>query len=356
MIEERFDAKPYDPQVTADDIYNCYRLLLGRTPDEFGWKTKTAIKDRLTIEELVLSFLTSPEFRNGGLFRKMLGQDEALPVPAQCDTFKIYASPDDMAVGRAIHSEGIYEPHVTAIIKNSLKPGMVFVDIGANIGYFSLLAAKLVGPNGLVLAFEPSQGSCTLLQMSAWLNHLSNIEIYPFAAAEQDSSVVFDTLMGSNGSISMALDAENSQLDRLAHKTLVRAVRLDGILAHLERIDAIKMDVEGAEYRAMVGAQELLEKHRPTVFFEFSPELLPGVSGASGRDLLLLFTEMDYTLSIIEFAGSIVDCAKDPDQVLDYHGQQSHGHLDLVAYPIGRRSERGWLKTRTIRLRKGGKA
>jgi hypothetical protein len=214
MIEERFDAKPYDPQVTADDIYNCYRLLLGRTPDEFGWKTKTAIKDRLTIEELVLSFLTSPEFRNGGLFRKMLGQDEALPVPAQCDTFKIYASPDDMAVGRAIHSEGIYEPHVTAIIKKSLKPGMVFVDIGANIGYFSLLAAKLVGPNGLVLAFEPSQGSCTLLQMSAWLNHLSNIEIYPFAAAEQDSSVVFDTLMGSNGSISMALDAENSQLDR----------------------------------------------------------------------------------------------------------------------------------------------
>ncbi len=76
-----------------------------------------------------------------------------------------------------------------------------------------------------------------------------------------------------------------------------------------------------------------------------------GVSGVSGRDLLLFFTEKGYTLYIIEFSGGFVDCAQDPDRVLDYFGQQSHSHLDLAAYPSGQRPERSWLKTQANRLR-----
>jgi FkbM family methyltransferase len=351
MTKEPFDDQPYDDRATIEDLYHCYRLILGRKPDDHGWNALSSMVDQLTVDDLVLIFVTLPEFKNREVFRKMLGQDETLPVLAQADTFKLYASPNDMAVGHAIHAHGSYEEHVTAAIKETLKPGMVFVDVGANIGYFSLMAAQLVGAGGKVLAFEPNQRNCTLLQMSVTHNNLDNVEIYPYAVAERDASVVFDTLTGSNGIVGTTLETGESQLDSLAHKTLVRSVRLDSIIASLQRLDVIKMDIEGAEYRALVGARELIETHRPIIFAEYSPGWLPSISQVSGRDLLLRFIEMGYTLSIIEFSGGLLDCGQDPDKVLDYFQRNALDHIDLVAYPHRGGTARSWLKQRWNRLR-----
>lgn len=286
----------------------------------------------------------------------MLGQDEDLPVVAQCDAFKLYVSPNDTAVGHGIRTHGSYEDHMTTAIKETLKPGMVFVDVGANIGYFSLLAAQLVGAGGKVLAFEPSQRNCTLLQMSITLNNLDNVEIHPFALADRDANVIFDTLVGSNGITSTTLEVDESQLDSLAHKTLVRSVRLDGILHHLERIDVIKMDIEGAEYRALLGAQKLIQKHRPTIFAEYSPGWLPSISQVSGRDLLLLFIEMGYTLAIIEFAGGTVDCGQDPDKVTGLLSEQRSRSHRSRCIPAQRQHNPHWIKRRWGRLRQGRQA
>jgi FkbM family methyltransferase len=351
MTKETLDEQTYDSQATIEDLYHCYRLILGRKPDDHGWNALSSMVDQLTVDDLVLIFMTLPEFKNREVFRKMLGKDEAQPVVAQVDTLKLYVSPNDMAVGHAIHTQGSYEAHVAAAIKETLEPGMVFVDVGANIGYFSLLAAQLVGARGKVLAFEPNQRNCTLLHMSVALNNLANVEIYPYAVAERDASVVFDTLTGSNGIVGTTLEVDESQLDTLAHKTLVRSVRLDGILANLRRLDVIKMDIEGAEYRALVGAQQLVEKHRPIIFAEYSPGWLPSISQVSGRDLLLLFIEMGYTLSIIEFSGGLVDCGQDPDRVLDYFQKNALDHIDLVAHPLSDRTARDRIKERWNRLR-----
>ncbi len=75
-----------------------------------------------------------------------------------------------------------YEPHVTNLVKGILKEGGVFLDVGANIGYFTMLAASLVKANGKVIAIEPNPQNLQLIYSSLLENHLSNVAIYPYAA------------------------------------------------------------------------------------------------------------------------------------------------------------------------------
>lgn len=210
---------------------------------------------------------------------------------------------------------------------------MVFLDIGANIGYFSLLAAQLVGANGRVIAFEPSQRNCVLLQLSAVLNQLNNIDIYPFAVADKDTTVVYNTLLGSNGIIGKGLEIDAGHTDELAHKTLVRAVKLDTVLNGIQRVDVIKIDIEGAEYRALLGAERLIRRHKPIILSEYSPGWLPDVSGVSGREYLLTVVKWGYLISILGTDGHCVDCGQDVEQVLDYFAEKALDHIDLMIYP-----------------------
>ena len=85
------------------------------------------------------------------------------PVLLKLADFKIYVRLDDMAVGAWIMAKHGYETHVTEVMCTFLKPGIVFVDIGANIGYYTLLAASRIGHEGKVIAFEPGNNNCTLL-------------------------------------------------------------------------------------------------------------------------------------------------------------------------------------------------
>lgn len=344
MNLEDFENQPYSQLATKEDIYHCYRLILGRNPDVHGWKQLAARIGELRLEGLVLTFLTHPEFKNRAIFEKMLGQDESLPVVAECDGFKLYVSPNDTSIGAGILTSGVHEPQVTQAISKTLRSAMVFVDIGANTGYFSILAAKLVGTTGRVIAFEPDQRNCLLLQLSAQLNHLSNVDIYPFAVADQDATVVYDRLLGSNGIISQALEVEGCEISDLAHRTLVRAVQLDTILGALPRLDVIKMDIEGAEYRALVGAEDLIARHRPIQFLEYSPGLLPGISGVSGKEYLRKLVDLGYALSILVSDGAPVDCKQDVQQVLEYYEMHTIDHLDLMARPTKRRRFWDWPK------------
>src|SRR5207248_7439067 len=115
--------------------------------------------------------------------------------------------------------------------------GVSFVDVGANIGYYSLLAASRVGEAGHVHAFEPSNRNCALLQASVDRNGFRCVDLYPFAVADRSTTLVYDAV-ASNGSVSEpepgapALDLD-----------LVRSVRLDDVLAGLP-VDVMKIDVE----------------------------------------------------------------------------------------------------------------
>src|SRR5262249_57638786 len=91
-------------------------------------------------------------------------------------------------------------PHVTRVIRALLQPGTVMVDIGANIGYYTLLAAARIGSTGKVIAFEPNVDNCTLLHKSLQANDFANVVLYNVAVAEAEGAVSLH-ISDSNGSI-----------------------------------------------------------------------------------------------------------------------------------------------------------
>jgi len=206
---------------------------------------------------------------------------------------------------------------------------MTFVDVGANIGYFSLLAAVCVGPRGKVVAFEPSTRNCALHQLSANANGFGQIEIQPFAVAESSRLMIYDP-QASNGIVS---DFEGDP-KVLASRQVVRAVTLDDALRSADRIDAIKLDIEGAEWRALKGGQAVLARHRPVLFTEFMPRGLGSVSKVSGAQYLQLMIDCGYTLTVLAKQSAPVECGTDVEQVLRALEQEALNHLDLMAQPI----------------------
>jgi FkbM family methyltransferase len=146
------------------------------------------------------------------------------------------------------------------ILRELLSPGMCVVDVGANIGYYALLFSSVVGPAGKVTCLEPDPENLVELRHNLALNGLSNVSLLPIAAGSRDS--VVSMRRGLNARVV----AEGGNLS-------VDVKRLDSL--GLERVDLIKLDVEGYECDVLEGARKLLEKHRPSLFVEVHPNLLP---------------------------------------------------------------------------------
>src|ERR1700756_2500327 len=139
---------------TAEDIFYCFRLLLGRNPNLEEWPghSSRAGKD---LETVVSSYVTSREFAARGLLNKTYrDRVELVHFPR----FSIFASDDDLAIGHHVIGGRAYEPGMAAILERYVRPDMAVVDIGANIGCLTMLLASLVGASGLVVAVEPNPG------------------------------------------------------------------------------------------------------------------------------------------------------------------------------------------------------
>jgi hypothetical protein len=158
------------------------------------------------------------------------------------------------------------------------------------------------------------------------------------AVADRWTTNIYDNLQGSNGVMSeeIVFESDEDYTDQLAYRTLVNSVKLDDLLHGVERLDVIKVDIEGAEYRALVGARDLILKFRPVVFSEFSPGGLGLVSKVSGEDYLLMLTGAGYRISILTWDSGVVDCGQDVHEVLRYYEQQADkgiDHIDIMARP-----------------------
>ena len=183
------------------DVLACYRLLLRRAPDPGGLDHyRRRLSDGITLSDMVGEFLGSVEFARAHGRDHRPGRSPSEVVTA-CEGFRIHVDPTDFAVGHTIARTAIYEPEVSSVVRRVLRPGQTFVDIGANIGWFSLLAASLVGPAGKVVAVEPNPWNVALLGQSVKENGFDNIEILAVALAEEAGAVALET-DGSNGQAS----------------------------------------------------------------------------------------------------------------------------------------------------------
>ncbi|MFM5922851.1 MAG: FkbM family methyltransferase [Novosphingobium sp.] len=170
-------------------------------------------------------------------------------------------------VDRTIWSSGEWEPLETDLIRQVLRPGDSFADVGANIGYFSLLAAQLVGPAGKVHAFEANPRTFDLLCANIALN---GGPISPHLVALGESSGTAWVAHPEEGNAG----ADFMVFEDPGHGQAIGLARLDALLAD-PALRLIKIDIEGAEAKAIRGAEALLLRaDAPDLVFEFTPDFL----------------------------------------------------------------------------------
>lgn len=205
-----------------------------------------------------------------------------------------------------------FEPDETAFVERYLRPGMSFVDVGANIGWFSLIAARAVGSTGHVVAIEPRPDSAERLAMSARENGFANIRILPMAlAARPGRSKVGAHLAGANsGGTWLVTTPELARTMAVDHQLFdVEVGCLDDI--DLPACDLLKIDVEGAEHLVLEGGRKTMARHRPAILSEINPDPLRQVSGVSVGDYVDRLLALNYRPHRLGAAGrtDVVDRA-----------------------------------------------
>ena len=319
----------FSPTANASDIYHCFRLLLGRLPNREEWPGHT-MRVGEPLDQVVSSYVGSLEFSRRGLNRSdALGGVEL----AELSRFRIYTQADDAAVGRYVREDN-YEADVTEVFRRLLRPGDHVLDLGANIGYFTMLSAALVGPSGSVVAVEPNPSNARLVEASRRANGFAQVTVVQVAAGPAPGLLVLHRAH-SNGTTSAAPDDQAALLEA----ETVGCVRAETLVPQGRRIDLIKVDVEGAEYLALSGCTDLIRRDRPRIVTEFSPGLMHGISGIDGSTYLGWLIGLGYGLNIVMPDGSLRPA--EPAAIMAEHEARGTDHLDLLAEPLQLASEDG---------------
>jgi len=161
-------------------------------------------------------------------------------------------------VGSSIHRcwMGMYEYEKQKLISRMVQPNTTFYDIGANVGFYTLLGSVLVG-TGKVFAFEPVPRNLSFLRRHLALNHVQNVEVLEFAVSNENGTALFEV-------------EETNAMGHLAERgnIKVQTATLDSLLQQrrIQPPDYIKMDIEGAELPALRGAEQCIRQYRPLIF------------------------------------------------------------------------------------------
>jgi len=199
---------------------------------------------------------------------------------------RIYLGND---LSRQLYVAGCLDPNEFALLDKLLVPGMVFLDVGAHEGVYTVFASYRVGNTGSVWAFEPSRREMERLTTNVQLNDLANVRSFCMALADEDTNaellIAGDEHSGHN---TLGQFVHESELSR---RELVPLHRLDTVLQEntLERLDVLKIDAEGAERRVLAGGLGALKRFRPTILLEVSDSSLK--AQGSSRDELIRFLE-----------------------------------------------------------------
>jgi FkbM family methyltransferase len=202
---------------------------------------------------------------------------------------KMRLDPSDLGP-RLILETGEYENGSFDMLRQRLSSGATFIDVGANFGIYALRAAALVGTSGHVIAVEPNPASVRLLQTNIAASDASAVTVAPVACSDVDSMLELYVAPQSNTGETSLSQANASQEGKVANAYKVRARPLDDIIREsgVTRVDAIKIDVEGAEYLVVKGAQQTLDRFRPMLLIEIVEHQLRemGTSSAELKEFL----------------------------------------------------------------------
>jgi FkbM family methyltransferase len=197
-------------------------------------------------------------------------------------------------IQQTILLEGVWDPSLTSFIEGHLRPDDVFIDVGAHVGYFTLLASRRVGPAGAVLSIEPNPFALAQLRQNVARSHTVNVLVERSACGESlrvvrlylhtESNSSMASLSTANATGGVAVDVPCTTLDQLCQEHA------------LARVDLVKIDVEGAELSVLRGMKRIMKDIRPVIVLELEPHLLEAF-GTPLQTVLTLLADCDYILS-----------------------------------------------------------
>ncbi len=210
----------------------------------------------------------------------------------------MYLDLQDWAERRAYFSGRYYQQGVEELLQRILRPGDQFIDIGANIGMTSLIAASRVGPTGRGFAFEPNPAACQRLRKHFEVNALSNFTIVPHALGDEPGTATLSTDGRHTGTGTMTLGGASDG------KVLQVEVGTGSALAEklvADRPTVIKIDVEGYEHRVLSGMPKLLGRPDTMLVVEVTDHLLARVGSSSQglHDLLDSYAFESYLVQLV---------------------------------------------------------
>lgn len=185
---------------------------------------------------------------------------------------------------------GTFEPHCLSLMKRYARPGGNVIDVGANIGLYTVEASRAVGPSGRVIAIEAAPCHAATIRQSAKLNGARNVTVVNTAVGDEPGEAALTLPAGGN----MGMFTLGNVAGPKSYKVQIRTI--DDIISdlHVDSVDFVKMDIEGSEFRALNGARKTLEKHRPPILIELNETALRAC-GSSCRQVKGLLTDLGYT-------------------------------------------------------------
>lgn len=194
---------------------------------------------------------------------------------------------------------GNFEPDVCNVIINTVKPAWTVLDIGAHIGHHTLLMAKIVERAGRVISFEPLPENQNLLEENVMLNgYQDNVRIERMAVADKTSLLRLHNFMDRSQAF---LDGCSQEVATHEGDVVVPVCALDDYFELLDwpRVNFVKMDIEGAESRAIAGMREVIKRHRPIILMESH--------GEQARDGIQYLIDNGYQLNKLDPQGKPIN-------------------------------------------------
>jgi FkbM family methyltransferase len=283
-----------------------------------------ALRDARAQLQAATDRLTSTQHYSPGSASHYLGGNRGVVTTAW--GYRLLLRTDDFIVAPELMTTGIYEPGLTALLPRLLRPNETMLDLGANIGYYSVLAASVVGAGGFVVAVEAVAELAAITRLNlissgmANSSHIANVAAYSHTTELE----FFERIhAAANSSLGEMTEHELAQFGDSQRTIRVPAVDLDtylaGILHGKPAPALVKIDVEGAEYFAMQGARNLLSGPHTRVLLEWSP----GQQRRAGADPALL-------LSLIEDLGFHVSLTDARTDALHEITVENLGNLDYA--------------------------
>ena len=199
---------------------------------------------------------------------------------------------DDYGLGRWLRVARTWAPGKGRLMRNSLRHGMNVIEIGANIGYFTALAARAVGSSGHVLAVEADPKTFSLLRTNVEMNHFDNVELLPVAAHRYAGLITSTRDPGNDVDDPAYVGSEARQA------TPLQAVRLDDVLDPDVPIHFVTVDVGGMGHAAIEGLARTIQNWRPRILVEFNPQKI-GWFGDDPHAVLALYRELGLEIGVL---------------------------------------------------------